>query len=282
MVRLLAIRAAIAGLKRAIWVSDRLRPSTWEFFAICCAALFALSAWGLLKSQPQDIRSGASNLKPQAVDNRASTLKPYLAQAYLRREWWSQSDVSVTLSAADTAENCAVYIRPGSDLYLSRSDNSHAALRLDIPLMWSVVQFGRSSMFHHRAFSAPFYYASTSLEDMRFVSSPLPELPALRSLFRQPPTVVYQPAAREGVSSSEELRTWVLFIMALSGHALAWLGYNQVRRERSLRRLERVRMELEIERGKKDLEKSALEIEKLKLEVQLARQEADKPRILLD
>jgi hypothetical protein len=86
MVRLLAVRAAIAALKRAIAISDKLKPRMWMYLILAQVALAALFFWGYYQ---------------QAHEYRVQPQEKSVAQVHYEytEESYTQTSTSVPLAA---------------------------------------------------------------------------------------------------------------------------------------------------------------------------------------
>lgn len=293
MVRLLAVRASIATLKRAISLSYRLNPATWEFLAICCAGLFVLSAWGLRESQQQHVHPDLTTITPQIVAYEWET-SPNAQQSFAvsisgvnfqsgfvfldpRDHLALHGHVSL---AVGTSKRQNYSISPGG----SRTMSFSAINPLMTSYRWrSNGSMASSSFTVMNGGSAGLYFARlrlTNAEDSRFALQ-FPTLPNPARFFRQAPTVIIQSVLEEGGSFGKEVMFWVslfvLFLSPITGFgmmSIAWLSHHRKRGEQTLLQLQIIKLRLENEN-------ITLVNEKLRMELALlARQEVDKPRII--
>lgn len=235
MVRLTAVRASIAALKRALSLSNRLKPSTWELLAIFSAALFVLSVWSFRESQQPRVPRGGNSLAPQ------------IAEFSLDRIELAHFSLRVAEIAGPDDDN----------LYSIIVDNSWSSAPASTIKPWMLIQG-----YSHTAFA---WGGIDSTESTAFArrESAL-DLRGLWRSFRQAPTVIYQPASEGGTSSGKELVYWVqifgiLFtaLMAFTAQTMMWIGLHRKRVEGTLLLL--------------DIEKRRLEIEHLKITLEQAR-----------
>ena len=243
MVRLLAVRASIAALKRAISLSDRHKPATWELLSIGFAALFVLASWSALQF------NAAFVIDTHIIVDNKIALEPERGTsglAFYSLGYSNQDKVYLFNFEHDPTGDCVNFAMSG---YSPRRSALASAAK---PLLMGTHLY-RDSM----------RLALTSVEDARFTMRE-PGLPDLERFFRQSPTVIYQASSEGGGSLGKELAYWaqifgVAFtvLIAFAAQVLMLIGLHRKRAEATLLRLE--------------IEKRRLEIEQLKIALALAR-----------
>jgi hypothetical protein len=139
MVQLLAVKASIAALKRALSLSKRFKPSTWELLAIFSATLFVLSVWGFGDSQQQHIKPGVSTVTPEIGRHSLegeSSVSPFTAS--LEDSNHSPGSI-VTISDYDSSDtHPAVILSAGDDtlLYVSSAQERSRSRQASISKPW--------------------------------------------------------------------------------------------------------------------------------------------------
>ena len=314
MVRLLAVRAAISTLKRAMGLSNRLRPATWEWLAICCAALFVLSAWGVEQHRQQvEAEQFLHAVRPEVYTTGGAV---FYASGRSLSEAWSQNSVTFNMTATGTSSEAywALFTKSGAPVSFSLSERLD---RTSVAFDWGSFE-NHYVIGHHigpgisnvRSLSYAAYRTShsgsTSKPLLAFqalapsalsgrtwshadvaIALPFSDPPHPLKFFRQVPTFIYQPASEESISLKKELLTWApllgLLLSPLTGLGmmlLALLGHHRKRGEDTLLQLQIIKINLENDNLALTNRNLALTNEKLEIEVRALRQEAEKTRIV--
>jgi hypothetical protein len=149
MFRLLTLRVFIASLKRAVAISDRLKPATWKKLAITLSILTALSLWGFLGAlhgtEPvgydwayrRNLSDIPTSLKDftERVEAVAPTFSDYdctsflcsRLQDHLETTYFTTSDPNVFLSEKDVVRRSASYLRLNADQFVAKLESLEGA-----------------------------------------------------------------------------------------------------------------------------------------------------------
>jgi hypothetical protein len=270
MVRLLAVKASIAALRRAISLSYRLKPATWELLAIFCAALFVLSVWGYEKSQrSRTVPGGGSTISHQVVVDRSGS--PIIPRPV------AESDF-VDLTAT---RHMAVIVIHSSGPKIPLVDIDPAMrLRMDAPLVSSGMAAStiKPMLFALSLRDRVQASAAVSAEDDVWFAarqSGAIDIPGFLRSLRRGPTVIYQTPPDKDSNPWKAVMFWApLFgmivspLVGLGTLMLSWISLRRKWAEQTLLDLQVLKVQLEIE-----------ELRRKREEV---LREATKTRILLD
>jgi hypothetical protein len=227
MLGLLAINALIIVWKRAIRISDKLKPATWEVLAISQAALFVLSIWGLQELQkPQKMIPLNSGYCVSHIDH---------------------------VALIDGSNSLPVYSDMFEDAPWAISPYTWGPSWVDYPAT-------QTTVFLWNAQSVQFYAPGLA------PGSPGIEFPNLDRFFDRKPTVVVQLSSpEEGGLKKTLLFLAYLFgtlgaivtpFMGLAAITFGWIRLHRTRREAILMLLEIEKRKLEIEQLRLELERS--------------------------
>src|ERR1043165_3419715 len=109
MFRLLAVRASIAALKRAITISDKFSPGAWKVLAACQCALFVFSIWGFQNARERDASQyspwSEGIVTPSTASVRSHSYAPTPSPGKAKNSVWKAKRDAQTLSnqLADTS-----------------------------------------------------------------------------------------------------------------------------------------------------------------------------------
>jgi hypothetical protein len=253
MVRLLAVRALTAVLKRAIILSARLKPATWQLCSIFSAAMFVLSVWGIRESQRPHTQSSANTISPPVVGLRkVEGASPHRYALIIGNSNYQDDVVSPISLDVDTI----------------RAVLEQQSFQVSLVTSLSKAHIGFPNI-HGRNVAPPtfFYYSGHGvktdyLADIGFASR-FSELPSPVRFFKKAPTIIFQSSPEGGNSFKREVLFWAslagLLVSPLVGVgmlALGWIGLHRKRVEGTLLRLEIEKRRLEIEQLKIALEKA--------------------------
>lgn len=267
MVRLLAVKASIAALRRAISLSDRLKPATWELLAIFCAALFVLSVWGYKKSEQPRTQPDITNLaltRPTTQVGGGSSIVPHVT----RYAWEIRPAAGQSFSGSVTGTNFAsgahVVIFQAEELTVMdayvREIADPAQAHLHFQMLRDVSSSVPASAV--KPFLALYSLdgaASASsivgIEDARFgMQWGGVDIPGFLRSLRQGPTVIYQTPPENGSSPWKQVMFWApLFgmivspLVGLGTLMLSWIALRRKWAEQKLLDLQVLKVQLEVE-----------------------------------